>query len=76
MAVAYSMVKVLQAAGRNPTRASVLRATHMDHRVPFMFNGIRIKTSPRDYFPISDVRFLRYRNGYWRQFGKVVSAAD
>ncbi len=77
MAVAYSMVKVLEAAGRNPTRASVLRAaTHMDHQVPFMVKGVRVKTSPRDYFPISNVRFLRYRNGYWRQFGKVVSAAD
>ena len=33
MAVAYSMVKVLEAAGRNPTRASVLRAaTHTNHR--------------------------------------------
>lgn len=77
MAVAYSMVKVLRAAGRNPTRAGVLRAaTHMDHQVPFMVKGVRVKTSPRDYFPISNVRFLRYRNGYWRQFGKVVSAAD
>ena len=77
MAVAYSMVKVLEAAGRNPTRASVLRAaTHMNHQVPFMVKGVRVKTSPKDYFPISNVRFLRYQNGYWRQFGKVVSAAD
>ena len=77
MAVAYSMVKVLRAAGRNPTRAGLLRAaTHMNHQVPFMVKGIKVKTSPTDYFPISNVRFLRYRSGYWRQFGKVVSAAD
>ena len=77
MAVAYTTVKALRAAGRNPTRASLLRAaTHMDHQVPFMVKGIRVKTSPTDYFPISNVRFLRYRNGYWRQFGKIVSAAD
>jgi branched-chain amino acid transport system substrate-binding protein len=77
MAVAYSMVQALKAAGKNPTRAGLLRAaTHLNHRVPFMVKGVRITTSPNDYFPISDVRFLRYRNGYWRQFGKVVSAAD
>ena len=77
MAVAYSMVQALKAAGRNPTRAGLLRAaTHLNHQVPFMVKGIRIRTSPTDYFPISDVRLLRYRNGYWRQFGKVVSAAD
>ena len=77
MAVAYSMVQALKAAGRNPTRASLLRAaTHLDHQVPFMVKGVRIKTSPNDYFPISNVRFLRYRNGYWRQFGAVVGASD
>ena len=77
MAVAYSMVQTLRAAGRNPTRASLLRAaTRLDHQVPFMVQGIRIKTSPNDYFPISNVRYLRYRNGYWRQFGRIVSAAD
>jgi hypothetical protein len=48
----------------------------MDHQVPFMVKGIRIKTSPSDYFPISHVRFLRYQRGYWRQFGNVVPAAD
>ncbi len=77
MAVAYSMVQTLKAAGRNPTRESLLRAaTHLNHKVPFMVKGIAIKTSPQDYFPISDVRFLRYQRGYWRQFGRVVSAAD
>jgi branched-chain amino acid transport system substrate-binding protein len=77
MAVAYTMVKALRAAGRNPTRAGLLRAaTRMNHQVPFMVKGIRVKTSATDYFPISNVRFLRYRNGYWRQFGKVVAAAD
>ena len=76
MAVAYTMVETLKAAGKNPTRESLLRAaTHLDHQVPFMVKGIRIKTSPNDYFPISSVRFLRYRSGYWRQFGGVVAAA-
>ena len=75
MAVAYSMVQALKAAGRSPTRAGLLRAaTRLDHQVPFMVEGIKVKTSPRDYFPISHVRFLRYRNGYWRQFGKIVPA--
>jgi hypothetical protein len=77
MAVAYSMVQTLKAAGRNPTRASLLRAaTHMNHQVPFMVKGIEVKTSPSDYFPISDVRFLKYQRGYWRQVGKVIPAPD
>jgi branched-chain amino acid transport system substrate-binding protein len=75
MAVAYSFVEALKRAGRNPTRESLLRAaTHLRHQVPFMVRGITIETSPRDYFPISQVRFLRYQRGYWRQFGGLVSA--
>jgi len=76
-AVAYSMVQTLKAAGRNPTRQSLLRAAQrMNHQVPFMFKGVTIRTSTRDYFPISKVQFLRYQRGYWRPFGRLVSAAD
>jgi ABC-type branched-subunit amino acid transport system substrate-binding protein len=77
MAVAYSFVQALQAAGANPTRDSLLRAvTHMDHQVPFMVKGIKVHTSPNDYFPVSKVRFLRYQRGYWRQFGGLVPTSE
>jgi ABC-type branched-subunit amino acid transport system substrate-binding protein len=77
MAVAYSFVRALKAAGQNPTRESLLRAaTHMNHQVPFMVKGINVQTSPNDYFPVSKVRFLRYRRGYWRQFGGLVSTSE
>jgi ABC-type branched-subunit amino acid transport system substrate-binding protein len=77
MAVAYSFVQVLKAAGQNPTRESLLRAsTHMNHQVPFMVTGIKVQTSPNDYFPISKVRFLRYQRGYWRQVGGLVSTSE
>jgi branched-chain amino acid transport system substrate-binding protein len=77
MSVAYSFVEALKKAGTNPTRESLLRAaTHLNHQVPFMVKGVKIQTSPRDYFPISQVRFLRYQRGYWRQFGGLVSARD
>jgi branched-chain amino acid transport system substrate-binding protein len=77
MSAAYSLVETLRRAGANPTRDSLLRAaTRLDHQVPFMVRGVRIETSPRDYFPISRVRFTRYQRGYWRQFGGLVRAAD
>lgn len=77
MAVAYSLVDALRRAGRNPTRESLIRAAQrMNHQVPFMVKGIKVQTSPRDYFPISQVRFLRYQRGYWRQFGGILSTAD
>jgi branched-chain amino acid transport system substrate-binding protein len=75
MAVAYTMVDTLRKAGRNLTREGVLRAaTHLDERNPFLLPGVRIKTSPNDYYPMDKVKLARYRSDHWRFFGKLVSA--
>jgi branched-chain amino acid transport system substrate-binding protein len=75
MAVAYTMVDALARAGKNPTRSSLLRAaTHLNEVNPFLLPGIRIKTSPKDYYPMDKARFVRYRRGLWVLFGKLVSA--
>jgi branched-chain amino acid transport system substrate-binding protein len=75
MAVAYTMVDTLRKAGRDPTRESVLRAaTHLDEENPFLLPGVRIKTSPNDYYPMDKVKLARYRGDHWRFFGKLVSA--
>ena len=74
MAVAYTMVDTLRHAGKSPTRASVLRAaTHLNELNPFLLSGIRIRTSPNDYYPIDKARLIRYANGHW-VFGKLVNA--
>ena len=75
MAVAYTMVDTLRKAGRNLTRASVLRAaTHLDETNPFLLPGVRIKTSPNDYYPMDKVKLARYHGTHWQFFGKLVSA--
>jgi len=75
MAVAYTMVDALRRAGANPTRDSLLRAaTHLDETNPFLLPGIRIRTSPKDYYPMDKARFVRYSNGLWVLFGKLVNA--
>ena len=75
MAVAYTMVDTLRKAGRNPTRASVLKAaTHLDETNPFLLPGLQIKTSPSDYYPIDQVKLARYRADHWQFFGKLVNA--
>lgn len=75
MAVAYTMVDTLRKAGRNPTRAGVLRAaTHLDERNPFLLPGVRIKTSPNDYSPMDKVKLARYRGTQWQFFGSLVTA--
>ncbi|HEV8687875.1 MAG TPA: ABC transporter substrate-binding protein [Gaiellaceae bacterium] len=73
VAKAYDAVRLLYLAGKNPTRASLMRATqHMNWTNPFALKGIKVKTGPKDRFPISQIRLVRYANGTWSEFGPLI----
>jgi branched-chain amino acid transport system substrate-binding protein len=75
MAVAYTMVDALQHAGATPTRQSLLTAaTHLNEVNPFMRPGIRIQTSPTDYYPIAKAQLVRYAKTHWVAVGSLVPA--
>jgi branched-chain amino acid transport system substrate-binding protein len=71
MSVAHTFVEALKRAGKNPTRASIMRAvTHLNIRNdPFLLPGIAVRTSPTDHFPLDQARLERYHNGRWVVFG-------
>jgi len=76
MSTAFTMIDALRHAGRNLTRASLLRAaTHLDERNnPFLRKGVTVRTTPRDYYPIDRVQLLRYRKTRWAPIGPLVAA--
>jgi branched-chain amino acid transport system substrate-binding protein len=75
VAVAYTMVDTLKKAGRNLTRESVLRAaTHLNETNPFLLPGVRIRTTPNDYYPMDKVKLARYHGTHWQFFGNLLSA--
>ncbi len=67
MTVAWTMVETLRRAGKNLTRAGLLKAAQsLDTTAnPFMLPGIRLKTSPTDYRPMEFVYLYRYDNKQW-----------
>jgi branched-chain amino acid transport system substrate-binding protein len=67
MTVAWTMVETLRKAGKNLTRAGLLKAAQsLDTAAnPFMLPGIRLKTSPTDYRPMDQVYLYRYDNKQW-----------
>jgi branched-chain amino acid transport system substrate-binding protein len=76
MTVAWTMVETLRKAGRNVTRAGLLRAAQsLDTQAnPFMLPGIRLKTSRTDYRPMQQVYLYRYDNKQWvRASGLLVA---
>jgi branched-chain amino acid transport system substrate-binding protein len=74
VAKAYDVVRVIQAAGKNPTRASLVKAArHMNWVNPFLLAGVTVQTSPTDPFPVSQVKLMRFQDGLWRTFGSLIN---
>jgi branched-chain amino acid transport system substrate-binding protein len=65
--VAWTMVETLRRAGKNLTRAGLLKAAQsLDTDAnPFLLPGIRLKTSRTDYRPLEHVYLYRYDNKEW-----------
>jgi len=76
MTVAWTMVRTLRNAGRNLTRAGLLRAArHLDLAGnPFLLPGIRLQTSPTDYRPLEQVYLYRYDNSQWVKASGILRA--
>jgi branched-chain amino acid transport system substrate-binding protein len=76
MAAAFTLVDALKHAGRNPTRASLLKsATSLNEtNNPFLLPGMVVKTSPTDRFALEQVQLYRYTRGVWQVFGPLVAA--
>jgi branched-chain amino acid transport system substrate-binding protein len=77
MAVAFTLVDALKRAGRNPTRASLLKAATSLNETnnPFLLPGIAARTTATDRFALEQVQMYRYtRSGVWQVFGPLLPA--
>jgi len=73
MAKAYDVVKVLMGLKNNLTRPALMRATlHMNWVNPWAIKGVKVKTTPSDHFPISQIKLIRYTDGHFREFGALI----
>ena len=71
MSVAHTFVQALKHAGKNPTRAGIMKAaTHLTIRNdPFLLPGVVVRTTSNDHFPLDQARLERWHNGRWVSFG-------
>src|SRR3954463_794071 len=71
MSVAHTFAAALKKAGKNPTRAGIMKAATSLNVTndPFLLPGITVKTSSGDHFPLDQAKLQRYHNGHWVSFG-------
>jgi len=71
---AQTMVQVLKQCGDDLTRENVMRqaANIRGLELPMLLPGIRINTSPTDYFPIEQMQLQRFDGTRWVRFGEVL----
>jgi branched-chain amino acid transport system substrate-binding protein len=74
-AKAETFVQALYKAGKNPTRASLMKALlSLNLKNRFAIPGIVMKTSKRDHFIISQMELQRYSDGVFSKIGPLVQA--
>jgi len=75
-AVAYTMAQVLKNCGDDLTRENIMRqaANLKNLDVPMLLPGIKISTSPTDYYPIESVRLAKFDGEKFELFGNVIRA--
>jgi branched-chain amino acid transport system substrate-binding protein len=71
---AATMVQVLKQAGNDLSRENILRqATNLrDLELPMLLPGIKINTSPTDYYAVQQLQLMRFDGKRWVRFGDLV----
>jgi len=71
--VAEATVQVIKQCGDDLTHENIMKqAANLDIVLPMLLPGIRLKTSPTDYFPIEAMRLQRFNGETWELFGDVI----
>ena len=77
-ATAFTLVQVLKQCGDDLTRENVMRqaASLHDLEVPMLLPGIKLNTSPTDFYPIKSVKLSHIQGEHWTIFGDLISRDD
>ncbi|MHB8267834.1 ABC transporter substrate-binding protein [Bradyrhizobium sp.] len=71
---AQTMVQVLKQCGDELTRENVMKqaANLKDLELGMLLPGIKINTSPNDYFPVEQMQMSRFNGDHGELFGSVI----
>lgn len=71
--VATGLVEVLKRCGDNLTRENVMKVVaNLDFDIDTYRPGVRVKTSPTDFYPIEQMVMVRFTGEHWQGFGPII----
>jgi branched-chain amino acid transport system substrate-binding protein len=72
--LAQTLVQVLKQCGDELTRDNVMKqaANLKDLELGLLLPGIKINTSPSDYFPVEQMQMTRFNGQYGERFGPII----
>jgi branched-chain amino acid transport system substrate-binding protein len=75
--VAQTLVHVLRQCGPELSRGNVMRqaANIKDLSLPLLLPGVKINTSPTDFYPIEQEQLARFDGERWVRFGPLFDAS-
>jgi branched-chain amino acid transport system substrate-binding protein len=73
--VAMTMVQVLKQCGNDLSRERIMKeaANLKDFEVPILLPGIKVNTSPTNFYPIRSMQLSRFNGTTWELFGDVLT---
>jgi branched-chain amino acid transport system substrate-binding protein len=75
--VAQTMVQTLKQCGNDLSRANIMKqaANLKDLTLALLLPGVKINTSPTDFYPIEQEQLVRFDGEKWVRFGELFDAA-
>jgi branched-chain amino acid transport system substrate-binding protein len=74
-AVAQTLVQTLKQCGDNLTRENVMKqAASLDLTSGLLAPGVKITTSPTDFYPIKQMRLQKFDGKSWVPFGEAIGS--
>src|SRR5262249_54221419 len=75
--VAQSLVQVLKQCGNDLSRTNIMKqaASLKDLALPMFLPGIKINTSPTDFYPVEQEQLARFDGERWVLFGETYDAS-
>jgi branched-chain amino acid transport system substrate-binding protein len=75
--VAQGLVHVLKQAGDDLSRANVMKqaASIKNLELPMLLPGIKVNTSPTDFYPIEQEQLAKFNGEIWQLFGEIYDAS-